>query len=565
MPFETFNIGTAPNDGTGDPLRTAFSKVGTNFAKPALLPYGVPSTAPAANQVAYYSAANAVSYANLTTFGRSLIDDADAAAARATLDAPSRTAPSQGVADMNNAPLGQWVSYNGTADQGVPMNWPSVGSAGGSQQWWNVFSYGPSNRITQIATFGFASSYGRTFIRAKHDSTWSAWREVLLSPASGTVLPLPYTLQLADGTKAVPALSFSSDGNSGIYRVSENTIGIAGAGQDVVRFVGDGSDVNYWQFKGSNAGASVRIEAQGTDANISLNQNGKGTGGVLFGNGNGTQFEVVGPAASTVNRIRVAGAAAGARPSFTAFGADGNLGIDYVAKGTGQHLFTNQNGASFAIGASTASLVNYLRAAGGPTGDAPQILAEGSDTNVTLKLTPKGTGSVDASSKRITSVATPTATDDAATKDYVDNVWRLDRTSSADLSAGSNPSNFVVTFPVAGESAAGLSWDATNHRCTPTEAGTYLFTGTVSANITIASAVLLSMRKNGAEFGRILSAVLAAGQGAGTSFALVAEANGTTDYFDVIFSAPAGGACTILGATATTIRRFQAHRITRST
>lgn len=32
MAYEIINIGTAPNDGTGDPLRTAFSKTNANFA-----------------------------------------------------------------------------------------------------------------------------------------------------------------------------------------------------------------------------------------------------------------------------------------------------------------------------------------------------------------------------------------------------------------------------------------------------------------------------------------------------------------------------------------------------
>lgn len=33
MAREVINIGTAPNDGTGDPLRTAFTKCNSNFAE----------------------------------------------------------------------------------------------------------------------------------------------------------------------------------------------------------------------------------------------------------------------------------------------------------------------------------------------------------------------------------------------------------------------------------------------------------------------------------------------------------------------------------------------------
>lgn len=31
--MQTINVGSAANDGTGDPLRTAFQKVNTNFAE----------------------------------------------------------------------------------------------------------------------------------------------------------------------------------------------------------------------------------------------------------------------------------------------------------------------------------------------------------------------------------------------------------------------------------------------------------------------------------------------------------------------------------------------------
>lgn len=33
MALETINIGSAPNDGTGDPIRTAYSKCNTNFTE----------------------------------------------------------------------------------------------------------------------------------------------------------------------------------------------------------------------------------------------------------------------------------------------------------------------------------------------------------------------------------------------------------------------------------------------------------------------------------------------------------------------------------------------------
>ena len=76
---------------------------------------------------------------------------------------------------------------------------------------------------------------------------------------------------------------------------------------------------------------------------------------------------------------------------------------------------------------SAASLSATLSVATGGTGTTSGSItgtggltftAGGSDTNVTL--VPLGSGTVDVSSKRITSVATPTQSSDAATKGYVD-------------------------------------------------------------------------------------------------------------------------------------------------
>jgi hypothetical protein len=62
-------------------------------------------------------------------------------------------------------------------------------------------------------------------------------------------------------------------------------------------------------------------------------------------------------------------------------------------KGTGSYLFATNNVTStqFSV-AHTASAVNYLTATGGATGNSAKLNASGSDTNIDLALTPKGTG-----------------------------------------------------------------------------------------------------------------------------------------------------------------------------
>jgi hypothetical protein len=81
------------------------------------------------------------------------------------------------------------------------------------------------------------------------------------------------------------------------------------------------------------------------------------------------------------------------------------IGDDYV-------YVSNGNGDSLTVGASTATLVNHFRIAGSAASSAPQMLAEGTDTNIDVRLTPKGTGNV--------RFGTLTATADAPITGYIE-------------------------------------------------------------------------------------------------------------------------------------------------
>ena len=58
MSLQTVNIGSAPDDHTGDPLRTAFNKINTNFANLAALNGSA--------NVVVYATGNANVYASYT-------------------------------------------------------------------------------------------------------------------------------------------------------------------------------------------------------------------------------------------------------------------------------------------------------------------------------------------------------------------------------------------------------------------------------------------------------------------------------------------------------------------
>ncbi len=165
-------------------------------------------------------------------------------------------------------------------------------------------------------------------------------------------------------------------------------------GSESLRVTPVASAVNFLEINGAIAASKPFLYANGSDASVSMNLVAKGAGSYTFltSTGTATQF-VVAHTASAVNYLQVTGAPTGGVPYFLATGSDTNVDSGYLTKGSGFHRFwTNSVGNEQFRITHTASAVNYLQATGSATGAATSLSAQGSDTNIDLALTPKGTG-----------------------------------------------------------------------------------------------------------------------------------------------------------------------------
>jgi phosphotransferase system HPr-like phosphotransfer protein len=202
---------------------------------------------------------------------------------------------------------------------------------------------------------------------------------------------------IPEGTGSVVASgSFVSSGNityiggaigSDVLRVYKNNTIAGGTSTEA-------SPAFSFIPKQSNFGASVvglgenpRINTTGGDGFYFTTLASLGYSGV-------TQLKVS-HTASAVNYVQVTGAATGNRAAISAQGSDTNVGINYLAKGSGLHVFAGQNGSVQFVVNPAASAVNYWQGTGSATNIAPSLAVVGSDTNISQVFQSKGTGAID--------------------------------------------------------------------------------------------------------------------------------------------------------------------------
>ncbi len=171
---------------------------------------------------------------------------------------------------------------------------------------------------------------------------------------------------------------------------------------------GTTGNANYVGIDGSSGTGTPIIGAWGSNNNVSLSFRTRGTGNYNFGTGSSVstvQLRIA-HTANAVNYAQVTGAATTGAPVISAQGADSNVGLVVQSKGTSP-LYLQTVGTtdiriqpnslrSLSI-SSAANAVNYGVWTSAPSGFAPSLAVAGTDTNIDLTLTPKGSGIVRAS------------------------------------------------------------------------------------------------------------------------------------------------------------------------
>lgn len=161
------------------------------------------------------------------------------------------------------------------------------------------------------------------------------------------------------------------------------------------------SAVNLPTLTAGASGSPVQFTAGGPSAetNVSVIVAGAGSGDVALGGGGtllSTALTIDGVAASAsiVNGFVVAGASSSGVISLLAQGSDTNINVLVGGKGTGNVALGGLQttaGAGLII-SGVASVVNQITVTAAATSAHPAITATGSDTNINITLSPKGTG-----------------------------------------------------------------------------------------------------------------------------------------------------------------------------
>jgi len=236
------------------------------------------------------------------------------------------------------------------------------------------------------------------------NTTTDASVKLLISSATGSATPTPTEFRIQTTTSASDYSTTLPWGRIGFYS-SDASEGGAKT-QIAIDAVASSANGGVSNLRISTATGVTGTLAERLRIGESL---------ISLGAAPGAESLRVTPVASAVNYWNLFGNTTTGGVRFLAEGSDTDVNAVIGTKGAGIILFRTGGGLTdqFRIG-HTASAVNYLQVTGGATGNAATLSAQGTDTNINIALTPKGTGVVTTNgglSVTKTAVTAPAAAD----------------------------------------------------------------------------------------------------------------------------------------------------------
>lgn len=297
----------------------------------------------------------------------------------------------------------------------------SGGTPNGSAATYTVT--GVTGGVVTAVTVNLASSYtvlpsnpasttGGTGTGCTLNLLWALHSAFTITNAGSGYVEQP-TVTFSGGGGGSGAAAYATVGSASVVRSLGSSLQFYTPAGEQFRVQDSGAtSANYWIAQGIGAGNSPYLIASGSDSNVGGFITSKGTGALALRSGSGgTQLQVA-HTASAVNYVQVTGGTTGNQAVISSQGSDANVGLLLSTKGTASLQIRTNAGAQtqFRV-AHTANAVNFASVTGNISGSAPAFSVDGTDTNIDLALTPKGTGLV--------RFGTLTATADTAISGYI--------------------------------------------------------------------------------------------------------------------------------------------------
>jgi len=280
---------------------------------------------------------------------------------------------------LSGAPGGSQVAISAFgSDTNIPIQYASAGSGA------HKFYTGNGIQFEVLDSDGpnYATASGGTIPQIGVNGSAGDISMNLVPKGIGSVILPTASLKITTGNMNITAGNLTVGGNFSVA-------GTASYGGNIQ--VGT-AVANKMLLAGGSTGTSPSIVIGGTDTNPGLNFLTQGIGPYGFYTGNGRQFAIGDAGGTTVNYVAAIGGVASQAPGFVVAGSDTNIGISIVSKNSGIVGLYTGHGLQAAAVDNTVTAVNYVTLTGAASGFSVKFGAAGADSNIGITWVPKGTG-----------------------------------------------------------------------------------------------------------------------------------------------------------------------------